>query len=261
MDVKFNKKIFERLLKLNKIRKQDSILAVGALKAERDLFVELGFKNVTISNITKTDSRAAAPFKFIRQDVKKITLPNNSFDFVFVSASLHHCSSPVGALLEMYRVAKKGIIIIEPRDSSSLRFGQKIKLIPEYELAAVIDSDFTHGGVNNTEIPNYVYRWTERELKKIVSSFNPVGEHKFIFFYKFNPSFSQTKLMGHKIKYYSLKTCASLVKPFVWLFKKQGNSFGAVIFKPRIPRDLFPWLKLKGKKIVFDRSFKKFKRA
>jgi len=256
MDIDFNKTIFEKMLKLGKITKQDSILVVGGLYIERDYFVSLGFKNVTISNICDVDPETVAPFKYIKENMNQLTLPDNSFDFVYVSASLHHCSSPVRALLEMYRVAKRGIVVVEARDSLTMKLGQKIKMIPTYEFEAVSGNIFLSGGVDDTEIPNYIYRWTEREFKKLVSSFNPVGTHKFFFFYKFAPSFSQVKVMGHKLKYYLLKSIATMMKPLVFLLKKQGNSFGAVILKPHIPEDIFPWLKLESDKVVFNREFK-----
>ena len=257
MDLEINKKIFERLLKSKKIKRSDSILVVGGLKEERDFFTGFNFKNITISNIAKMDTKIIAPFKYTKQDMNRLTFSDNHFDFVFVSASLHHSSSPVCALLEMYRVAKKGIILTEVRDSLTIKLGQKMGLIPEYEIAAVIDNNFSQGGVDNTKIPNYVYRWTERELKKIVSSFNPTGKHEFLFFYKFAPSFLQDKILEHKGKYYLLKTLAIIIKPLVFFFKKQGNIFSAVILKPRIPKDLFPWLKYRSdKNIIFNREFK-----
>jgi len=256
MDIKFNQKIFRRLLKLNRISKKDSILAVGAVKAERDFFMDLNFKNVTILNITKFKTSAVSPFKYINSDITKLKLPDGCFDFVFVSASLHHCSSPVGAFCQMYRVAKKGVIVTEPRDSLIVRLGQKAKIIPEYELEAVTDNGFVHGGTNDTAVPNYIYRWTEREFEKIVKSLNPIGKHKFLFFYKFNPSFSQAKLIDHRLKYYLLRFIALLMWPLTLLFRKQGNTLGVVIFKPQIPKDLFPWLKVgKNRKIVFNRTF------
>jgi len=61
--------------------------------------------------------------------------------------------------------------------------------------------------------------------------------------------------MGHKVKYYSLKIMATLIRPFVFLLKKQSNSFGAIILKPNIPQDLYPWVMLKDNKIVFNTKF------
>jgi SAM-dependent methyltransferase len=256
MDIDFNKKTFEKMEKMGLIGKQDSILVVGGLKPERDLFVFLGFKNVTISNIINMESGAFSPFGYIQQDARRLNFPCGSFDFVFVSASLHHCSSPVGALLEMYRVAKKGIVLTEARDSFVMRLAQRLKIVRSYECEAITGGNIKSGGVDNTEIPNYVYRWTERELEKIVSSFNPVGNHKFLFFYKFSPSFSQARLAGNNLRYFALKFTAILFEPVALLFKKQSNFFSAVILKPRIPADLFPWLKAEGGKVVFNREFK-----
>jgi len=128
MDIDFSKKIFAKMLRDEKINKHDHILIVGGLKVERDCFVDIGFKNVVISNICDINSNIVAPFKYVRQNMSQLTFPDNSFDFAFVSASLHHCRLPVHALLEMYRVARKGIIVIEARDSLLLRLGQKVNM-------------------------------------------------------------------------------------------------------------------------------------
>lgn len=41
---------------------------------------------------------------------------------------------------------------------------QDLGVALDYELPAVSENNFTHGGVENGPIPNYVYRWTEREV-------------------------------------------------------------------------------------------------
>lgn len=259
MDPDFTREIFEKLLKSGKITKSDSILVVGGLGAERDFFSNLSFRNVTISNIAKDNENAMLPFDYVQQDMNHLSFPDASFDFVFVSASLHHCSSPVGGFLEMYRVARKGTIVVESRDSLLMRSAQRIGLIPNYEISAVRHNKSLNGGVDNTNIPNYVFRWSERDFKRLVSSFNPMGPHEFIFLYKFNPYLDQIAgVDSDKIEYLSLKVAVLLIKPFMFFLKNQRNLFGVVILKPRLPQDLFPWLKIEMKsgKIVFNSEYK-----
>ena len=52
--------------------------------------------------------------EFSDQDMNHLTFEDGEFDFVFVKESLHHMSMPYNGLYEMLRVAKKGVILIEP---------------------------------------------------------------------------------------------------------------------------------------------------
>jgi ubiquinone/menaquinone biosynthesis C-methylase UbiE len=51
-----------------------------------------------------------APFSWSFQDAEQLSFEDEAFDYVFVHAGLHHCASPHRALLEMYRVARRGIM-------------------------------------------------------------------------------------------------------------------------------------------------------
>tara|TARA_B110000438_G_C15780364_1_gene636031 strand:+ start:826 stop:1002 length:177 start_codon:yes stop_codon:yes gene_type:complete len=53
----------------------------------------------------------------------------------------------------------------------------KLGYVADYELRAVFDNECLHGGVNNSEIPNFVYRWTENEVEKTINTFMPIGMH------------------------------------------------------------------------------------
>ena len=55
--------------------------------------------------------------------------------------------------------------------------------ISEYELSTIIGNyDHDMGGVDNTNVPNFVYRWTEREVYKLISCYEPQFKHKINFF-------------------------------------------------------------------------------
>ena len=51
---------------------------------------------------------------YSRQDLYNLTFSDNSCDYVFIKESLHHLSKPYAGFYEMLRVAKKGVILIEP---------------------------------------------------------------------------------------------------------------------------------------------------
>ena len=105
----------------------------------------------------------------------------SSFDAVIVDAGLHHCHSPHRALLEMYRVARKCAVAFEARDSLLMRAAIRAGLTEEFERSA-ISADRMRGGVADTGIPNFVYRWTEREVKKTIASYEPARIPQISFF-------------------------------------------------------------------------------
>lgn len=258
MRYEFVKNTLECLIKEGLLHKEDSILAVCSGIAECNLFHQMNFKSVTISNLDKRMSKKdVAPFDWKLENVHELSFGDDSFKYVFVSDGLHHCNFPHAALLEMYRVAQKGIIVFESRDSLLMRFANYFKLSPEYELEAVINHGFQYGGVNNTCIPNYIYRWTEREFEKTIQSNQPAAKHIFYYFYGLNLPFAQAKMKKSKLKYYMLCLLAPVVNVFSKVFKKQCNSFCLIALKPLIPRDLMPWLKLKNNEINFNKNYAK----
>jgi SAM-dependent methyltransferase len=187
------------------LNKNASILVVGGGETDRDVFIDLGFENVVISNL---DSRLKgdefAPYQWNFQRAEELTYDDLEFDFVVVHAALHHCETPHRALLEMYRVAKIGLIAFESRDSLLMNFLEKIELSPTYEHIAVYYNDGKFGGVNNTEIPNYIYRWTEREIQKTISSYAPFAKHQFLYQYgndiPFSVSLKHTQLFHLRLE-------------------------------------------------------------
>jgi SAM-dependent methyltransferase len=187
--------------------------------------------------------------------VTNLSFDDEQFDYVFVSDGLHHCHSPHRALLEMYRVSKKGIIVFEARDSFMMRLANRLKLCPEYELEAVVDNGFSAGGVNNTHIPNFIYRWTEREFEKTIQTNNPTGLHKFFYYYSLNLPHDRVSMSKSRFMRYAI----AFAKPFVWIFtkcfKNQCNSFAMVSLKPNGSSDLWPWLVVTQGDLEFNRQY------
>ena len=86
------------------------VLVAGGGAADRDILRALGFSNVTMSNMADAGSETYAPYRFDLQDLEALTYENSAFDWAIVSAALHHCRSPHRALLELYRVARRGVL-------------------------------------------------------------------------------------------------------------------------------------------------------
>jgi len=241
-----------------------NVLVVCGGETDRHVFQELGFSKVTISNL---DSRMSgtefAPYLWSYQDAESLTFADNSFDVVVACAGLHHCHSPHRALLEMYRVARRCAVALEARDGFLSRMAVHLGVVDEYELTAVVGNDYAFGGVKNTSVPNYIYRWTEREITKTIASFAPYSRPKVVCFHAFEPFIGNLK--GRRTLKGLLVIYAAY--PILWLitkiFKRQCNLFGFAVLKSKLSRDLFPWLKLDNDKATINRQWveKNFKRS
>ena len=179
----------EKILKYIK-NKNSRILVLGAGSLDQKVFLELGYKNVTFSNIGNSNEKKINFY----ENIHDIKLKDNSYEYCIAHACIHHSSKPHLAILELFRVCSKGSLIIEANDSFLSRVACKLKLSEEYELSAV-KKNITTGGVDNTSIPNYVYRWTEREIIKLMKSFRPDLKHKIFFDYGSHIKFTQSKII------------------------------------------------------------------
>lgn len=251
----------EQLVAEGVLRLDDAVLAVCAGEAEQELFSALQFTNVTLSGLFEGGEATASPFRWSLQDAQHLTFGDKTFDFCFVSDGIHHCASPHRALLEMYRVCRTGILVFDSRDSLLMRLANALNLSPVYELEAVVFNDFERGGVDNTHIPNHIYRMTEREFKKTIRSYDPVGQHRFRFFYGLNLPYAQADLRKSGWKRLAIRVAGPFVKLFTRLFKRPCNSFAMVALRPRLPGELWPWLEFEAGEIRFNRAYaqKKFR--
>jgi hypothetical protein len=173
--------------------------------------------------------------------VQGLTYDDGEFDYVFVSDGLHHCSSPHGALLEMYRVARTSVLVFESRDSWLMRIATGMGVASEYELEAVVAAGRRSGGVNDTPVPNYVYRWTEREFAKTIRAYDPACRHTFLFFYGLNLPYKVARMRSQSA-YVLLRAASPLLFLVTRVCRKLCNCFAMVALKPSVPEDLHPWL-------------------
>lgn len=235
------------------VDKKASILVCGGGDLDKNVFKRLGFINVTISNLDSRINRDRFnPYAWKYENAESLSFADESFDYVVIHAAIHHASSPHKILTEMYRTAKIGVLSIEARDSTIMKFLEKTGMTQTYEHAAVYYNDCKYGGVNNTEIPNFVYRWTEREIEKCIKSFAPYCNHKFI--YKYGTAFPSSPELEKKakLKLYLLKFARPFYPIFAKIFPKQQNLFAFYIKKPKIPDNLFPWLTFDENKKVME---------
>lgn len=226
-------RFLNRLISENTLQKQGSVLVVCGGPYDEIVLRAARLKNVLISAIKKQKTKY---YKFQIIDAQKIPYRDKAFDYVIVHAGLHHCRSPHAALLEMYRVARKGVLVFEAQDNLFTRILCKLNLAQDYEFAAVSK---TKGGVNDTKHANYVYRWSKRDVEKTIRSYDYMHDPHIIYhseFY-FPPCFEDNN-------YYS-KNKAVAAKAYVSIMNRlaphMGNLFCFYIDKER--RKRHKWVK------------------
>ena len=135
----------------------------------------------------------------------------------------------------MYSIAKYGIIIVESNDSFIIRLSVKLNFSEDFEKSALNENTYV-GGVGGTNIPNYVYRWTEREIKKLFYSYQPDKNVNIIFNYQ-NNIFNEN-LSNNLIKKIIITFCYIFLKIIFFLFPKQQNLMSIYIDKKIIKKEL-----------------------
>lgn len=137
---------------------RSTILTLGDGKGGKDgrFFQEFGHSG-TVSDVA-TDVLAEAKNRgiidnYLNINAESIELPNNSYDFCVCKEMLHHLPRPYLALYEMLRVAKKGVILIEPHNMNSNISRDRIA-VADYE-----------------ESGNYLYRFSVNELSMIARAY------------------------------------------------------------------------------------------
>jgi SAM-dependent methyltransferase len=248
--------VVRRLLYEGILDEDMKILVICGDGADREVLQKSGLRNVIISSVdTRMEGGELSPFEWSFQDAENLNFKDLSFDFSIVHWGLHHCHSPHRALLEMYRISKRGLLMFEPSDNLLTRLGVRLNFGQEYEHANVFHNDFAYGGVKNTFIPNYVYRWTESEIKKTINCYAPYGDHRFKFFYEMRVPWPQLKDRKNRFFYYAVLLSLPLLKIMSYVFPKQSNNFAAVVLKPEFPRDLHPWFVWEENKIKLNKSW------
>ena len=222
------------------IKKDSKILIISASILEIKIFKELGYSNFSITYYNENEKQKYVEFGFkenlnlFKADIKNLNFANGMFDYLITNATIHHVDLPHKAITEMYKVASKGILIVESNDSFFIKLATKFKFAEDFEISS-IDIDKKSGGLLDTDIPNYVYRWTEREISKLIMSYDPSHVNHLTFTYSndlSNYNFDKKNIL--KRTFFNI--CFILTKIFFLIFKKQQNCLGVFIDKTKIKK-------------------------
>lgn len=235
--------VLRRLVRDGELSTDARVLVVCGGTHDRDVLLACGFRDVTVSNLDeRLRGDEFAPYAWSYQDAERIGAPDDAYDVVVAHNGLHHCRSPHRALCEMYRVARRGVLVFEPYDGLLSRLAVRAGMGQEYEVAAVFDNGLRFGGVQNTAVPNFVYRWSESEVRKTIGSLAPEGRHGFRFFHAVRLPVGRLRVARGP----ALPLAFALVLPIVAAARlvapRLANNFAFWVRKPRLPDDLHPWL-------------------
>jgi hypothetical protein len=141
----------------------------------------------------------------------------------------------------------------------------KLRFSFPYELPAVISNNFESGGVRNSCVPNYIYRWDARNLYQAAASYLPErGFDMYVRqYWDFNIDSEElskrrntrigsiTKIIGPDLFLAGLRGFQFVVNHLPWA-GPQGNKFFGCVTKRE---ELKPWLQHDGDSIVFNRKY------
>lgn len=238
--------VLERLVSAGDVRREQSVLVVCGGRFDQAVLDELGFHEVMITSLSLPDG--VDPGRFRIADAERLDFPDNSYDVVLVHAGLLHCASPHRALAEMHRVARHVVLVLENQDSLLVRLLCELGLSQNYELDAVAQHDGERGGVRDSATPNYVCRWTRREIDKLLRSLDAAHEPDYRITTRIHLNEWQLhgRLGAHPlVRPFPRRAFLALARAALGvlgaLLGQQGNLLALTIFKSRAK--LHPWMR------------------
>lgn len=133
------------------------IIQNGANALATDISVDFLKKAKEIGHITD----------YKKANAEQLPFDDNEFDFSFCKESYHHFPRPMIALYEMLRVAKKGIVLIEPNDAFT---GKNLLRTFLRFIKRVLGKKIQRHSYE--EVGNYVYTISRREIEKVALGLN-----------------------------------------------------------------------------------------
>ncbi len=153
------------------------------------------------------------------QDAEALPYGDDTFDYGYINAGLHHLTFPHKGLAELYRVAREAAIFIEAQDSIL------------HSIARVLGrkaADFEPAG-------NYVYRWKYREIEKFALAAHAHSLATKTIFLPLNVH--MRKITGHRKAFFQM-----LFPIFNSFLGKFGNIMMVFLFKLPPSREQIAYL-------------------
>jgi ubiquinone/menaquinone biosynthesis C-methylase UbiE len=101
------------------------------------------------------------------ENAERLSFAERSFDYVFCKEAFHHFPRPFLALYEMQRVARKGVVLVEPQDQIGSPLRQAL-----YFLRKLTGRQRHFDQHRYEDSGNYIYSISEREIEKACLGIN-----------------------------------------------------------------------------------------
>lgn len=139
----------------------------GRFGTDAHYLLQAGARSVHCTDYSAALLKAGSDLGFIRsfssENAESLSFEDASFDYVYCKEAFHHFPRAYIALYEMFRVARKAVILTEPRDqfADSAPFAWLFYLL----TAPLRRSGYRH---DFETVGNYVFTVSEREIEKFL---------------------------------------------------------------------------------------------
>ena len=202
----------------DRLSTQSSILVMCAGEGlEGSILCDLGYTDVTVSDLSPVGVSLAQNrderLKGLVLNAERAELQDGAFDLVVVQDGLHHLQNPILGFTEMLRLARVGVLFLEPHDSL---------------VGNLIGTRWERNG----EAVNYVFRWTRKLVEDVASSY--LGPDSFanlsFSFWHHNTVYHRIgKLLGEGK--FALQTISALKFMLDAVGGRAGNQFCGLVLK------------------------------
>jgi SAM-dependent methyltransferase len=256
--------VLQRHITTRKLDPSGSLLVLGASDGDGAILHEAGWSSITLSNFSSSTAMDETS-PYLELDAEDINLPDESFESVAAYEVLHHCRSPHRALCEMLRVSRRYVFLQEPNDSGFYKLLRRVGLIFPFEIPAVVANGYVAGGVRNSCVPNFIYRWNHSTIYQTALTFHPertVYVHSYPYWELNHTEYELQLRMNTPIGFLiraaggagnlrRLLRLAQNVLNGIPLVRQQGNQFFCCIEKTDQLRE---WLVRDHDRVVFNRQ-------
>ena len=249
----------KRMLKPIKafIQKGDRWLTIGDGRygTEANSLLSNGV-NALATDLSDTLLKVGNKIGFIKEYKKEnaefLSFKDKEFDYVLIKEAFHHFPRPWLALYESFRVAKKGVILIEPNDQFYIKDSKRKKLIKSIYsfLKAIKGNPKNKDDFSFEEVGNFIYTINTRELEKFLLGMHyrhfgnlPLNDHYFKGIEYINLF---DKKLINKLKIFKFKSIVYL-KEFLFRLGFINNSLNiSILFKKAPDKKMLERMKLYG---------------
>jgi ubiquinone/menaquinone biosynthesis C-methylase UbiE len=149
-------------------------------------YLEQGGAKATATDIADTMLKKAKADGYIsnfsKENAERLSFADNSFDFALCKESYHHFPRPMLALYEILRVARRGIVLIEPDESPVFTGGRHVlkMAVKEAMIAVGLSRMFRERNTSviddgsnwYEDVGNFGYAISRREMERVALGVN-----------------------------------------------------------------------------------------